>query len=199
MSTQAVLKLMVGFSFFQSSESTFTVNRSLLENELMSMLQKSKRALSPNSPRHPLGNRPRLAVDYVIRRFNRTFGSAHLRAPFESSLLLAVYNMNTRLRLTVLAAVFAFLRPHTRPARASAGTRGIEVPDGTRKCIKPENRVPVPADPFVPLACLAPVVNVSATAGNQSESFVVVNPTNTNNLVAFSNLSHATASSARIQ
>ena len=67
------------------------------------------------------------------------------------------------------------------------GPEGIEVPDGTRKCIKPENRVPVPADPFVPLACTAPVVNVSATAGNQSESFVVVNPTNTNNLVAFSN------------
>ena len=61
------------------------------------------------------------------------------------------------------------------------------MPDGTRKCIKPENRVPVFADLFVPLACSAPVVNVSATAGNQSESFVVVNPTNTNNLVAFAN------------
>ena len=96
--------------------------------------------------------------------------------------------MNTRLRLTALAAVFAFLTPTTSALHARVlGPEGIEVPDGTRKCIKPENRVPVPADLFVPLACSAPVVNVSATAGNQAESFVVVNPTNTNNLVAFSN------------
>ena len=63
--------------------------------------------------------------------------------------------MNTRLRLTALAAVFAFLTPATSAlhARMLADPRGIEVPDGTRKCIKPENRVPVPADPFVPLAC----------------------------------------------
>ena len=31
------------------------------------------------------------------------------------------------------------------------------------------------------------MVNVSATAGNQAESFVNVNPTNTNNIVATSN------------
>src|SRR4029077_17560572 len=67
------------------------------------------------------------------------------------------------------------------------GPESIEVPEGTRKCIKPKDRVPIFPDLFVPLACSAPVVNVSATAGNQSESFVVVNPTNTNNLVAFSN------------
>src|SRR5207253_9962489 len=35
--------------------------------------------------------------------------------------------------------------------------------------------------------CLEAVVNVSATTGNQAESFVNVNPTNTNNLVATSN------------
>ena len=96
--------------------------------------------------------------------------------------------MNTRLRLTALAAVFALLTPITSALHArELGPESIEVPDGTRKCIKWESRVPVPADLFVPLACTAPVVNVSATAGNQSESFVVVNPTNTSNLVAISN------------
>ena len=65
---------------------------------------------------------------------------------------------------------------------------GIDVPDGTRKCIKPQERAPKPTDLlFTPLACLEPVVNVSATLGNQAESFVNVNPTNTNNLVATSN------------
>src|SRR5436190_383659 len=98
--------------------------------------------------------------------------------------------MNTRLRLTALAAVFAFLAPANSALHARMlAPMGIEVPDGTRKCIwrKPGNRVPVPTDLFVPLACSAPVVNVSATAGNQEESFVVVNPTNTSNLVAISN------------
>ena len=96
--------------------------------------------------------------------------------------------MNTRLRLTALAAVFAFLTTTTSALHARVlAPEGIEVPDGTRKCIKPNDRVPVPTDLFVPLACTAPVVNVSATAGNQDESFVVVNPTNTNNLVAFAN------------
>jgi len=65
---------------------------------------------------------------------------------------------------------------------------GIDVPDGTRKCIKPQERAPKTTDLlFTPLACLEPVVNVSATLGNQAESFVNVNPTNTNNLVATSN------------
>ena len=65
---------------------------------------------------------------------------------------------------------------------------GIDVPDGTRKCIKPQERAPRPTDLlFTPLTCLEPVVNVSATTGNQAESFVNVNPTNTNNLVATSN------------
>ena len=96
--------------------------------------------------------------------------------------------MNTRLRLTAFAAVFAFLTPTPSALHARMpGPESIEVPDGTRKCIKPQDRVPVSAGQFVPLTCTAPVVNVSATPGNQAESFVVVNPTNTNNIVAFSN------------
>src|ERR1700681_2962639 len=99
------------------------------------------------------------------------------------------HNMNTRLRLTALAAVFAFLTPPTFTLHARVlGPEAIEVPDGTRKCIKPKDRAPKPIDLlFAPLTCLEPVVNVSATTGNQAESFVVVNPTNTNNLVAISN------------
>ena len=97
--------------------------------------------------------------------------------------------MNTRLRLTVLAAVFAFLTPAISilHAQVLAPTKGIDVPDGTRKCIKPKDRAPLPTDLLVPFACLEPVVNVSATTGNQAESFVNVNPTNPNNLVATSN------------
>src|SRR5207237_8596109 len=69
------------------------------------------------------------------------------------------------------------------------GPEASEVHGGTRKCIKAKDRAPKPADLllFAPLTCLESVVNVSATAGNQAESFVVVNPTNTNNLVAISN------------
>src|SRR5205809_1577168 len=95
--------------------------------------------------------------------------------------------MNTR--LTALAAVFALLTPTTSTLHAQvlAATDGIDVPDGTRKCIKPKERAPVPIDLFTPLTCLEAVVNVSATAGNQAESFVNVNPTNTNNIVATSN------------
>src|SRR5205823_13887753 len=94
-----------------------------------------------------------------------------------------------RLRLTILAAVFGLLTPTTSRLHAQvlAPTGGIDVPDGTRKCIKPKERAPKPIDLFTPLACLEAVVNVSATAGNQAESFVNVNPTNTNNLVATSN------------
>ena len=97
--------------------------------------------------------------------------------------------MNTRLRLTTLFAVFALLTPtgSILHAQVLPATGGIDVPDGTRKCIKPKERAPVPANLFAPLTCLEPVVNVSATTGNQAESFVNVNPTNTNNLVATSN------------
>src|SRR5437762_4714906 len=97
--------------------------------------------------------------------------------------------MNTRLRLTMLATVFAFLTPtiSTLHAQVLAATEGINVPELPRKCIKPKERAVKPIDLFTPLTCLEPVVNVSATAGNQAESFVNVNPTNTNNLVATSN------------
>ncbi|MEO5952614.1 MAG: hypothetical protein ABIQ44_09140, partial [Chloroflexia bacterium] len=46
-----------------------------------------------------------------------------------------------------------------------------------------------PADPnYRPSACLETVVNVSATTGNHAESHIVINPTNPQNLVAFSNV-----------
>src|SRR4051812_43571183 len=97
--------------------------------------------------------------------------------------------MNTRLHLITLAIVFAFLAPVKTNLRAQvlADPDGIEIPDGTRKAIKPANRVPLRSGGFVPLVCSAPVVNVSATAGGQEESFVVVNPLNPMNLVAMSN------------
>ena len=57
--------------------------------------------------------------------------------------------MNTRLHLTVLAIVFAFLTPTTSilHAQVLAATDGIDVPDGTRKCIKP-NRACTETDRF---------------------------------------------------
>src|SRR5438445_823439 len=99
--------------------------------------------------------------------------------------------MNTR--LTALAAVLAFLTPTTSTLHAQvlAATDGIDVPDGTRKCIKPKERAPRPTDLFTPLTCREAVVNVSATAGSQAETCVNVNPTNTNNLVATSNTDSA--------
>src|SRR3982751_1738338 len=105
--------------------------------------------------------------------------------------------MKTRLRLLTLAAVLACLTSssptlQSQVQKAAADGAGIEIPDGTRKCIKPIKLTAVEANPlFVPLSCLMPVVNVSIRAGNESESFVVVNPTNTNNLVAMSNLASA--------
>src|SRR5262249_30151118 len=97
--------------------------------------------------------------------------------------------MNTRLRMSTLAAVFAFLTPATSNlcAQVPAATEAVNVAELPRKCIKPPERAVKRFDLFAPLACLEPVVNVSATLGNQAESFVNVNPTNTNNLVAFSN------------
>src|SRR5690242_15589822 len=98
--------------------------------------------------------------------------------------------MNTRFHLTALAAVFfAFITPATCTLHAQvlAATEGIDVPDGTRKCIKPPERALKPFDLLTPATCVEPVVNVSVFPGNQSESFILVNPTNPNNLVAFSN------------
>ena len=57
---------------------------------------------------------------------------------------------------------------------------------------KPPDRPGIPVDPSYldqPLACTAPVVDVSTRSGNEDETFVVVNPTNTQNIVAFSNQS----------
>ena len=90
----------------------------------------------------------------------------------------------------MLAAVFAFIAPTTSTlhAQLSPAKEDRYVPDGTRKCIKPKDRASIVSQLLAPLACVTPVVNVSARSGNESESFVVVNPTNTNNLVAFSNL-----------
>jgi hypothetical protein len=115
-----------------------------------------------------------------------------LRVLFNPLLLAAsikTHILNIRLRLTALAAAFVLLTPITSVLHAQvlAATEGIDVPDGTRKCIKPKERALKPIDLFTPLTCLEAVVNVSATAGNQAESFVNVNPTNTNNLVATSN------------
>jgi hypothetical protein len=97
--------------------------------------------------------------------------------------------MNTRLRLTMLAAVFAFIAPTTSTLHAQLlpANHDTYVPDGTRKCIKPKNKAPILTELLEPLTCVTPVVNVSVRSGNESESFVVVNPTNANNLVAFSN------------
>ena len=77
------------------------------------------------------------------------------------------------------------------PDGSSAPAAATLVPDGTRKLPPAPGSVqPVPAGPGdQPLVCLAPVVNVSARSGNEDESFVVVNPTNPNNIVVFSNLS----------
>src|SRR6185437_14425381 len=99
--------------------------------------------------------------------------------------------MDTRLPLTPLATFFTFLTLCTSAlyGQIPAAGGGIDVPDRTRKCIKPPERAPSTLNLFTPLTCLEPVVNVSATAGNQAESFVNVNPTNTNNLVATSNMS----------
>ena len=98
-------------------------------------------------------------------------------------------NIHMKTRLCLVVAVFALLTASTSTLHTQMlpATEGIDVPDGTRKCIKPKERAPKPIDLFTPLTCLEAVVNVSATAGNQAESFVNVNPTNTNNLVATSN------------
>src|SRR5262249_39414544 len=95
------------------------------------------------------------------------------------------------LHLTVLAAILALLVPATSPQMLARTKGAIEVPDGTRKCLKPTERAVNLTDllrPAVPFTCVAPVTNVSVRSGNESESFLMVNPTNPNNLVAFSNL-----------
>jgi hypothetical protein len=104
--------------------------------------------------------------------------------------------MNTRLRLTMLAAVFAFTAPamptlHAQvpPAKQDKPAKQDRyVPDGTRKCLKPKNQDPIIKNMLQAQACITPVINASARLGNEDETYVVVNPTNTNQVVAFSNL-----------
>src|SRR5204863_5854321 len=79
--------------------------------------------------------------------------------------------------------------PSAAQTKAHAPVERIEVPNGTRKCIKPAARQADTANKLLaPAACTAPVVNVSARTSNESESYVIVNPTNPNNLVTLSNL-----------
>ena len=57
---------------------------------------------------------------------------------------------------------------------------------------KPLDRPGIPVDPSFlnePLACTASVVDASTRSGNEDETFLVVNPTNPQNIVAFSNQS----------
>ncbi|MGI8588684.1 MAG: S-layer homology domain-containing protein [Chloroflexia bacterium] len=67
------------------------------------------------------------------------------------------------------------------PVTGAGYTRKLPPPAGSVKPASPDPN-------YRPFTCSASVVNVSQTPGNQAESFVVVNPTNTNNLVAFSNI-----------
>ena len=101
--------------------------------------------------------------------------------------------MNTRLIPTMLAALLALITPTTSTSHAQMlqTTQGINVPDGTRKCILPPQRASRPFELFTPMACLEAVVNVSATTGNQAESFINVDPTNPNRVVATSNTNAA--------
>ncbi len=101
--------------------------------------------------------------------------------------------MNTRFHLTLLAAVFGLLTAATSTLHAQSlfPNQNTIVPDGTRKCIFPKQRTPLVDElikPAEPQACFVPVINVSARVNNEDETYVVVNPTNTNQVVAFSNL-----------
>src|SRR4051794_1280875 len=112
--------------------------------------------------------------------------------------------MRRTLALVVAAVSLLLIVVVARNALASApiaspgGSTSVSAPAAsgdsqgyTRKLPPATDSVkPVPADPnYQPLVCSAPVVNVSASSVNEDESFVVVNPTNTQNIVAFSNLS----------
>src|SRR4051812_5170411 len=101
--------------------------------------------------------------------------------------------------LTLLALVVAGLPLAGQSAQArlpgpagvgGAAISGTAMTNYTRKLPPPPgSSKPVAGNPnYQPLACTASVVNASQTSGNESETFVVVNPTNPNNIVAFSNL-----------
>ena len=103
--------------------------------------------------------------------------------------------------LLVLAAVGSTVGSASYPGPTTSSIDRASVVDGTatienvRKLPPPEGSVKqVPADPNKqPQACVEPVVNVSQRTGNESESFVVINPTNPDNIVAFSNLASASS------
>jgi hypothetical protein len=78
-------------------------------------------------------------------------------------------------------------------ANVGAPAAPTEAPGYTRKLPPPADSVKPapPGENRQPRACVEPVVNVSQRNGNESESFVVFNPTNPNNIVAFSNLASA--------
>ena len=100
--------------------------------------------------------------------------------------------MKIRRQLTFLALILLTPATSILHAQVLRATNTRNVPDGTRKCIMPKSAERIINDlikPAEPAACVVPVVNVSARAGNESETYVVVNPTNTNQVVAFSNLS----------
>ncbi|MEO8287170.1 MAG: S-layer homology domain-containing protein [Chloroflexota bacterium] len=92
--------------------------------------------------------------------------------------------------LFVLMAAGSALGSGLQSGTATPATQDRQVPDGTLKVPPPQSSGNhVPADPnFRPFACVESVVNVSQRSGNESESSVVINPTNPNNIVAFSNL-----------
>src|SRR5947199_6118725 len=133
------------------------------------MLQSKK----SEDSRHWFGLRSKMPANCVSRHFGAC--SALTRRINKNT------HMKRRLFLTTLCAVLAFLTPasSTLYAQVLAATKGIDAPELPRKCIKPKDRAPVITTLLAPLACLEPVVNVSATSGNQSESFMVTNPTNT--------------------
>jgi hypothetical protein len=98
--------------------------------------------------------------------------------------------------LVVLLALGATLGKGLQPQQATASSvNGLAAGSAgqstyTRKLPPPPGKVtPASPDPnYRPFACLAPVTNISQRSGNEAETFVVLNPTNTNNIVAFSNL-----------
>ncbi|MEO6458060.1 MAG: S-layer homology domain-containing protein [Chloroflexia bacterium] len=99
--------------------------------------------------------------------------------------------------LIVLVAASSALGADLNPQRSTpSAVRALRaestvVIDSVRKLPPSPGEVEqAPPDPdYRSQVCLAPVVNVSQRTGNESESFVVINPTNPNNIVAFSNLS----------
>lgn len=94
--------------------------------------------------------------------------------------------------ITVSSALSVDLQTQQSASQMSSPptSRVTPMPVGGRKPRPSDNVKPVLAYPnYQPLACTAPVINVSRRVGQEAESFVVINPTNSNNLVAFSNMS----------